>query len=68
MFFRGQDFILFFANVRLPARWRERFRTRIRKLAICATPETTPELLDPENHEILFGPRLRLAGPHWLHR
>ena len=66
--FRGQDFILFFSNVRLPARWRERFRTGISKLAICATLETTLELLDPENHEILFGPMLGLAGHHWRHR
>ena len=40
----------------------------VRKLAICATLETTPELLDPENHEILFGPMLGLAGHHWRHR
>ena len=38
------------------------------RLTICATLETTRELLDPENHEILFAPGQRLAGHHWLHR
>ena len=40
---------------------------RVRKLTICATPETVPELRDPANYEILFGPTPRSAGPHSLH-
>ena len=41
---------------------------RIRKLTICATLETVPGSLDPENREIPFGPMLHLAGHHRLDR